>query len=100
MRDDAAGMLLPCKFYSALAVHRPVVFAGPAECDIAKIIAKTGCGRIVKPGDAKSLATTIALYRSDADAWFSAQEGAKSAISGRTHKDAFAKWSDVVRPMV
>lgn len=97
MRDDALGLLLPSKFYSALAAARPIVFAGPAECDIARLIAKHACGRVVKPHDGKMLATAIALYRTDSDAWFTAHEGAKTALVGRRPEDAFAAWSDVVK---
>lgn len=100
MRDDAAGMLLPCKFYSALAVNRPMVFAGPAECDIAKIIVRNNAGKVVKPHDGKALATAIAELRGDADTWFAAQDGTKAALVGRTSKDAFAKWTDMIRLMV
>ncbi|MBU6235313.1 MAG: glycosyltransferase family 4 protein [Alphaproteobacteria bacterium] len=97
MRDESLGMLLPSKFYGGIAVARPIVFAGPAESDVAHLIARHSCGRVVKPDDGKSLATAIALYRTDADAWFAAHEGAQKALVGRTPDDAFALWSDVVR---
>jgi glycosyltransferase involved in cell wall biosynthesis len=97
MRDEALGLLLPSKFYAALGVQRPAVFAGPAESDIARLCTHYGCGRVVKPGDAKGLATAIALYRTDADAWFSAHEGAGRALKGRLPQEAFALWSNVVR---
>jgi glycosyltransferase involved in cell wall biosynthesis len=100
MRDEALGMLMPSKFYGAIAVARPVVFAGPAECDIAHLVARYGCGRVVKPDDGKSMATAIALYRTDSEAWFSAHEGAKAVLKGRTPNDAFAQWSDVVRKVL
>lgn len=100
MKDEALGMLLPSKFYEGLAIGRPIVFAGPVESDIARLIAKHACGRVVKPHDGKSLATAIALYRTDADAWFLASEGAKAALRGRLPQDAFALWSDVVRKVV
>lgn len=100
MRDESLGLLLPSKFYSALAAARPIVFAGPAECDIANLVARYGCGRVVKPDDGKSMATSIALYRTDSDAWFSAHEGAKAALRGRMPQDAFAQWSDMVRKVL
>lgn len=100
MRDESLGLLMPSKFYSALAVSRPVIFAGPAECDAAHIIARHGCGRVVKPDDGKSLATAIALYRTDAEAWFEAHEGAKAALAGRTPDDALSAWADMVRKVL
>lgn len=100
MRDDTLGMLMPSKFYAALAASRPAVFVGPAESDIARLIARYGCGRVVKPGDGKALATAIALYRTDADAWFAAHEGAGAALKGRLPQEAFALWSNVVKKVL
>lgn len=100
MRDDALGMLMPSKFYAALGAQRPVIFVGPAECDIARLIARYACGRVVKPGDGKGLATAIALYRTDSDAWFTAHEGAAAALKGRLPVEAFALWSNVVRKVL
>lgn len=100
MRDETLGMLMPSKFYPALAAARPIVFAGPAECDIAHVLARFGCGRVVKPGDGKALATAIALYRTDSESWFAAHEGATQALVGRLPRDAFALWSDVVRKVL
>lgn len=100
MRDESLGLLLPSKFYAALAARRPVIFAGPAESDVAHLVARHGCGRVVKPDDGKSIATAIALYRTDSDAWFSAHDGAGAALKGRLAEDAFAAWSDVVRKVL
>lgn len=100
MRDESLGLLLPSKFYAALAARRPVVFAGPAESDIAHLVAKYGCGRVVRPDDGKSMATAIALYRTESDAWFAAHDGTIEVLKGRLPEDAFASWSDVVRKVL
>jgi len=100
MLDDAAGMLLPCKFYSGLATHRPIIFAGPAECDIAHILTRFGCGKVVKPSDGKGLATAIAQYRTDADTWFAAHEAAAKATVDRMPDQAFAAWRNVIRQVL
>lgn len=100
MHDETLGMLLPSKFYSALAVGRPTVFAGPAESDIARLIARHACGKVVRPNDGKALAAAIAQYRNDADAWFAGQEGAKAALVGRLPSEAFASWSSVVKKLL
>lgn len=79
MRDDAAGLLVPCKFYSALAAARPVIYLGPDDTEIARIIRDYGCGAIVPQGDGATLAQAISYFRNDADAWFHAQQGAEMA---------------------
>ncbi|MCB1539005.1 MAG: glycosyltransferase family 4 protein [Rhodospirillales bacterium] len=100
MRDEALGMLLPSKFYGALGARRPCVFVGPAESDIARIIARYACGQVVRPGDGKQLAAAIALYRNDAEAWFAAHEGAQAALKARLPREAFALWSNVIKKVL
>jgi len=99
MKDEAMGLLMPSKFYSALGAHRPVIFAGPAECDIARLVSRHNAGRVVRPDDGRGLATAIALFRTESEVWFAGQEGAKAALSGRLPSDAFALWSNVVKKL-
>jgi glycosyltransferase involved in cell wall biosynthesis len=79
MRDDAAGLLVPCKFYSAIAAARPTIYVGPADTEVGRMIRDYGCGAIVPQGDGKTLAQAILYFRNDSDAWFSAQQGAEAA---------------------
>jgi len=81
MRDDAAGLLVPCKFYSAIAAARPTIYVGPADTEIGKMIRDYGCGAIIEQGDGKTLAQAILYFRNDADAWFNAQQGAEQAAA-------------------
>lgn len=81
MRDDAAGLLVPCKFYSAIAAARPIIFVGPADTEIGRMIRDYGCGAIVPQGDGQTLAQAILYFRNDPDAWFSAQQGAEAAAA-------------------
>lgn len=79
VRNDAAGLLVPCKFYSAIAAARPTIYVGPAETEIGRMIRDYGCGAIVNQGDGQTLAQAILYFRNDADAWFHAQQGAEQA---------------------
>jgi len=79
MRDDAAGLLVPCKFYSAMAAARPAIYIGPPDTEIAKMIRDYGCGAIVPQGDGQTLAQAILYFRNEPDAWFYAQQGAEAA---------------------
>lgn len=79
MRDDAAGLLVPCKFYSALAAARPTIYIGPDDTEIARIIKDYGCGAIVPQGDGATLAQAILFFRNEPGAWFDAQQGAEAA---------------------
>ncbi len=79
MKNEVAGMLVPCKLYSALAVERPCVLIGPKECEVAQVLNDFKAGSVVPQGDARKLADVITLYRTDSEAWFAAYQGASSA---------------------
>ncbi len=79
MNDNAAGALVPCKLYSALAVSRPCVFIGPEHSEPAKIINDFGAGIVIKQGDSKHLAGSIRRYLKNSDSWFAAHNGAAKA---------------------
>lgn len=81
MRSDTAGLLVPCKFYSAVAAGRPIVYVGPAETEVGKMIRDYGCGAIINQGDGETLAQAILYFRNDPDAWFHAQQGAEAAAN-------------------
>lgn len=81
LRDDAAGMLVPCKFYSAIAAARPTIYVGPADTEVGRMIRDYGCGAIIPQGDGKTLAQAILYFRNDSDAWFHAQQGAEMAAA-------------------
>lgn len=81
VRDDTAGLLVPCKFYSAIAAARPTIYVGPADTEIGRMIRDYGCGAIVPQGDGQTLAQAILYFRNDSDAWFSAQQGAEQAAA-------------------
>lgn len=44
LRPDWAGVVVPSKFFASLAVGRPVVYAGPADSEIARWIAQYDVG--------------------------------------------------------
>jgi glycosyltransferase involved in cell wall biosynthesis len=96
MRNDAKGMLVPCKFYSGLTVGRPTVFVGPADCEVGNIIKNYNAGKIVPVGDAQALADAIYSYRMDGDAWFQAQEGALRAAQAYHPNQSLHKWLDLL----
>ena len=79
MRQESAGMMVPSKFYSALAVERPCVLLGPRKTEIAQVIDDYGCGDIVDQNDVDGLVDVIMAYRSDSEKWLRAYEGARKA---------------------
>jgi glycosyltransferase involved in cell wall biosynthesis len=60
MPEAALGRMEPCKVAGILAAGRPCLFVGPAQSDMARLVAGSGAGRVVPPGDAAALAAAIA----------------------------------------
>jgi colanic acid biosynthesis glycosyl transferase WcaI len=63
LREGSEGLVVPSKFYGAIAAGRPVIYEGASGGEIARVIRSTGCGIVVKPGDAAALrAAILSLY--------------------------------------
>ncbi len=92
MDEKAAGMLVPCKFYSALAVSRPCVFVGPAASEAAKVINDFKAGTVVPQGNPEDLAARIKHYRLNDAEWFSAYNGAAQAAKVFLPEDSINAW--------
>ncbi len=55
----AGGLLVPCKVQAAFASGRPVILAGPGDCDAARTIRESGAGWIVPPEGGDRLAALV-----------------------------------------
>jgi putative colanic acid biosynthesis glycosyltransferase WcaI len=54
-----AGYVVPSRVYGVLAAGRPVIAAAEAESETAQLVARIGCGVVVRPGDPFELARVI-----------------------------------------
>jgi glycosyltransferase involved in cell wall biosynthesis len=69
-KPGTEGLLVPSKIYSTLAVGRPSLFVGPAECEVGRIVHESRSGLIVQPGDVEGASNALtALVRSAALRW-------------------------------
>lgn len=92
VKDEACGMLVPCKMYSAFAVGRPSIFVGPQESEMALAIGDFHAGSIVPQDRPDQLASIILQYRMNAEIWYSAHEGALLAGNVFVPKDSIEAW--------
>jgi len=53
------GVVVPSKLYPTLAAGRPVLGVAPEECDVVRIIRRTGCGVPANPDDPVSVEDAI-----------------------------------------
>lgn len=102
LRAEWAGLVVPSKFFASLAVGRPVLFAGPADSEIADWIAELGVGLAIhRPADLD--AAVAALHRlADAPADLARWQG---EVHGR-YAEGFSKratndrWDRLLRDVV
>lgn len=65
LEPELEDLIVPSKFYGAVAVGRPVVFIGDTDGEIARLIAEAKCGRSFAPGDSEAVASYLLQLSSD-----------------------------------
>jgi glycosyltransferase involved in cell wall biosynthesis len=60
------GLIVPSKLYGILAGGRPLIFIGDPDGDVARVIDRAQCGRLVQVGDSPALADAIREFAADA----------------------------------
>lgn len=92
MREDAAGFIVPCKVYSAIAVARPTILIGPYNSEVSRVLDDYQAGVVVPQGEGRRLAQAILRYRLNSDEWFAAHEGARKASRVYVPHEAISAW--------
>lgn len=100
MKDGIGDLAIPISFATAVAVHRPVLFIGPRQSDIARFIEMNKMGAIASQGDVNRLASLILQYRNDAEAWFSAHEAVQKHAGDRAYDATMKEWKKLVADVV
>jgi glycosyltransferase involved in cell wall biosynthesis len=54
-KKETAGCVVPSKAYGVMAAGRPLLFIGPSDSTLARMIAKHDCGWQIEPGDVDGL---------------------------------------------
>jgi len=66
-RAGTEGLIVPSKLYGVMAAARPILFIGPDQCEVARIIGQSGSGIVVGCGDCDGAAEALAKLAADAD---------------------------------
>lgn len=59
LKPELEGLIVPSKFYGALAAGRAVIFIGDSDGEVARDIKRGDCGICVAPDDAEALANAV-----------------------------------------
>lgn len=91
------GLIVPSKFYGALAAGRPVIFLGPPASEIARVIAEAECGLVEAGPDPEGLVQFIRENARDAGLRDRLGSNARQAIDSQfSAAKSLEKWSSVV----
>jgi glycosyltransferase involved in cell wall biosynthesis len=83
VRPEFTGVVVPSKFFAALAVARPFIFAGRADAASARWIEELGVGFVLLPGQAEAVAARLAALKDDPAALRAGRE--RSLAAYRAH---------------
>lgn len=78
LREEWTGMVVPSKFFGALAAGRPVLFSGSAESAVARWIEQYKVGWVLTPQTVDRVADELRQFMFDVDA--------KEKINRRCHR--------------
>jgi colanic acid biosynthesis glycosyl transferase WcaI len=65
LRPEYAGIVVPSKFFAALAAGRPFIFAGTPGMSVARWIREHDVGLVLEPGRAPEIADALVALKDD-----------------------------------
>ncbi len=93
LRPEAEGLVVPSKIAAATAAGRPVIFIGDPDGELARLVAASGSGIALAPGDAARLAETVRRWARDGDAVRRMGEASRALFERRFARGpALARW--------
>ena len=94
LRPELEGLVVPSKFYGALAAGRPVIFLGARDGELARIVDEHRCGVVVEQGDVDALVRAIQSMReTGADM---GRRGRDAYLARFAPEKAFAAWERIL----
>ena len=101
LRDDWAGVVVPSKFFASLAVGRPVLYAGPADSEIARWIGEHDLGLYLDAHDVEATADRLHALMQDEPAIGRWRENALAVYRRQWSKEVTNdRWDVLLRELM
>ncbi len=98
LQPSLEGLVVPSKFYGALAVGRPVIFIGSRDGELANLVREGECGRVIDAGDSEGLVAAIREMSVDPAGTAAMGRRALELYRERFSPEiAFAAWENTLR---
>ena len=92
------GLIVPSKIYGIMAAGRPCIFIGDVDGEVARMIERHGCGRVVAQGDAAGLARTLRDMAADTRQTRQMGERARQALMAEFDQSiAVERWTRMLQ---
>lgn len=100
LRPEYASLVYPSKLAGVLAAARPVLFVGPAEGDIGRLLNAAQCGTAITPGNAAALADAVRRWHAAPDTVRRLGAAARTVYERDfTFATALARWQECLRSL-
>jgi glycosyltransferase involved in cell wall biosynthesis len=99
LRPGCEDYVYPSKLYGITAVGRPILFVGPAHCEIAEAVESAGIGRAVDRDDVAALAEAIRQLSNDRTLLAKYGKATAAFAALHTAERAAAQWQPVLASM-
>jgi glycosyltransferase involved in cell wall biosynthesis len=97
LKPGFARLVYPSKLAGVLAAGRPVLFVGPVDGGIARLLETEKCGASHAPADGAGLAATIARWQADAAGCSQLGRRSRAVYERRfTFATALEQWHEIL----
>lgn len=98
MRAGTAGLSVPSRLYNAMAAGCPVVAVADSDSELSLVVAETGAGMVVTPGDAAALVAALLQLRDAPEERASMGRAARAAAEAHYTRDhARRAWNELMQ---
>lgn len=98
LRADLEGLIVPSKIYGVLAAGRPAICIGDPDGEVARLLARAGCGACVVQGDSLALADCVRDWAADPATVHAMGLRARAVFEARYDRPvAVARWARLLR---
>jgi colanic acid biosynthesis glycosyl transferase WcaI len=94
------GLIVPSKFYAVAAAGKPMLMIGDSEGEVGRLIRTHGCGAIIMPGDAATLADTLQRWSESPKAVTEMGARSRQMLESKfTRRRALDQWNCLLREL-
>lgn len=97
LEPQLEGLIVPSKFYGAIAVGRPIIFIGDKDGEIARLIAMGQCGQSFAKGDVEGVTDYLRLLGCDRELRETLGKNARQLSETKLSRKArMVEWQELI----